>query len=219
MSIAKVNQILVGLSIFLSTIFCYTTVSQVNELSQRNIQSTFVAVNGGSGSIINSWSSNGQNYVYVLTAAHVIHKKEPNIAVFKEYGPLQGEVQELDKKRDFAIVKFKVPHKSRYMHVSRGKLSMFDQVYTIGRPNLQFWVTHGIVGVVNPDLIGHSSGAYFGVSGGPLLNGYGKQVGINLAIGVDSYHGQALTFMTMALPINSVYRSLGGRKFYQYFGV
>lgn len=53
-------------------------------------------------------------------------------------------------------------------------------VYAIGHPAQNLWsVTRGLVGAVRPGVVQHDAAINSGNSGGPLLDGQGRVVGVN----------------------------------------
>lgn len=167
----------------------------------------------GAGTII---SKNG----YIVTNNHVLSKGN-YYQVFDQDGSMirlqkfkSGEEYLTDTKTDIAIMKIYNQDKIEFQAIDfadSNNLSEGEWVLAIGNPfGLKQSITSGIVSSKGRDNIGFTDIEDFiqtdtpinpGNSGGPLINLYGKLVGINTAIRTDSGTFQGVSF---AIPANIV---------------
>lgn len=216
--------------------FAISGISSANDKIDLMVQ-PFVSIEKASGSIIRSWKIDGKNWCYVLTAEHVLKNVKfldnicgdfydfdscGNIVSTKQYS---GRVEIKNRKMDYAIISFKTP--KRYPTVEPAtkyfdKLSLFDKVYVVGRPNFQdMWVTEGIISSLNVAVagrLGHSGQIYYGASGGPLFNKNYQQIAVNVTFSSDG-QSRPVPYIAFSVPLDKIYQDLGPEKTEQYFGI
>ncbi len=144
----------------------------------------------GSGFVVKVTS----NYLYIATNAHVIEKYNSVYVKFYNDRIMKGEVVGIDEKTDIAVIKVKLSHINndikalKFERKDNIKPGMF--VLAAGSPyNLGHSYSFGIISAVDRDLgitpiegyIQTDAAINPGDSGGPLLNLYGKVVGMNIA--------------------------------------
>jgi tetratricopeptide (TPR) repeat protein/S1-C subfamily serine protease len=161
--------------------------AQIRQIAQAVTVRIFTQKRGGSGVIIRQ---KGQTYT-VLTNAHVINSKSRY-----KIQTSDGEVHQVVikyrgdslKGNDIALLEFTSKNNYRSVELAtNSKPSENQEVYATGFPydTQQFTFTTGKISVVSdrPFIggyqIGYSNEIKQGMSGGALLNGEGKLIGIN----------------------------------------
>jgi len=157
----------------------------------------------GSGFII---SDDG----YVLTNAHVVEGADEVLVTLTDRREFKAKVLGADTRSDVALLKVDA---SKLPHLSIGdsdKIRVGEWVIAIGSPfNLDNTVTAGIISAKARDtgdllpMIQSDVAVNPGNSGGPLINMYGKVIGINSQIATLSggYNG-----VSFAVPIDEAMR-------------
>ena len=140
----------------------------------------------GSGIIIDA--KNG----YIVTNAHVVDNAKLIVVRLKNGQRYIGHVKGIDKGFDIAVLQIHAKNLSHLTFADSDKLKVGNFVIAIGSPfGLDQTVTSGVVSALNvsaPKIEGFQSFIQTdasinpGNSGGPLINMYGKVVGINTAI-------------------------------------
>jgi S1-C subfamily serine protease len=180
---------------------------------------------------------------YILTNAHVVDEQGETAGevtvVFKNDGSstrrVAGELVGVDVSSDVAVIKVD-PKGLSLQPLPLGDSSSVvvgEPVVAIGNPlGYDFSITSGIVSATGrslqapnnmtiPNGIQTDAAINQGNSGGPLINGRGKVIGINEQIASQSGGSQGLGF---AVPINTAIRSLNqlretGKVQYAWLGV
>ena len=158
----------------------------------------------GSGFIIGSDGS-------ILTNAHVVENAKKILVRLSDKREFEGKVLGKDPKTDIAIIK--IDTKENLPKVQLGdsdRLQVGEWVMAIGNPfGLDSTVTSGIVSAKGrhigagpyDNFIQTDASVNPGNSGGPLVNGRGEVVGINIAIVSQTGANTGIAFAT---PINLV---------------
>ncbi len=173
--------------------------------------------------------SSGSGFVldtngHIITNAHVARDAEEIIVTFYNGLVAQAELIGYDDYSDLAVIKVN-PERLPLYPVELGDsntLKVGQRVIAIGNPfGLKGSMTVGIVSALgrslpsaelldsrydrysNPSIIQVDAAVNPGNSGGPLLDSYGRVVGINTAIRTDSGIFQGIAF---AVPVNTARR-------------
>ncbi len=196
------------------------SVVNISIFKLRNIRgkTEYIKVADASGTIV---SQSGD----IVTNFHVVRKGD-----FFEITDSSGKVYETerfqrgryylsDEKTDIAILRISNPERIPFVPIAMGnsnRLSIGEWVIAIGNPyGLNQSITGGIVSSKGRDNIGFADIEDFiqtdvsinpGNSGGPLVNLYGKMVGLNTAIRTISGGYQGISF---AIPSNIVKQVYG----------
>lgn len=133
---------------------------------------------------------------YIVTAYHVVGKAQKIIIQLGDNGvPFEGEFVYGDEFLDAAVVRvkdwetFSKVHKIKYLKLaSRNEIYSMKEVYSIGHPwGLAYTISKGIISSEmrrlepNPKWFIQTDARVFnGNSGGPLLDGNGAVVGLNV---------------------------------------
>jgi S1-C subfamily serine protease len=165
----------------------------------------------GSGSIIDKRG-------YVLTNNHVIERANKVFINLADGSQYEGSVVGVDPENDIAVLKF-TPPAGADLHVvpfgDSGSLKVGQKVLAIGNPfALERTLTVGIVsGLGRPiktsnnriirDMIQTDASINPGNSGGPLLDAYGRMIGVNTMIYSPSGGSVGIGF---AIPVNTAKR-------------
>ncbi|HEX9745811.1 MAG TPA: Do family serine endopeptidase [bacterium] len=157
---------------------------------------------------------------YILTNNHVVSGADEVKVKFEDGRQLDAEVVGTDTETDVAVLKVNANRPLEYIELGDSEnLMVGDWVMAVGNPfgTLAGTVTVGIVSAKNRETINLPGTVYYenfiqtdaainlGNSGGPLIDIYGRAVGINTAITAS---GSGIGF---AIPINLarfVYESL-----------
>jgi serine protease Do len=138
---------------------------------------------------------------YIVTNAHVIEGADEVDVIFADGKHLPAVILAADVRQDVAILKVQPPEGVQLKAMVLGEASdlmIGEPVVAIGNPlGYQHSVTAGIVSALNRELpvsqdwkleglIQTDTSINPGNSGGPLLNAYGKVIGINSAIRSDA---------------------------------
>lgn len=173
--------------------------------------------------------SSGSGFVvdsdgHIITNAHVVRDAENIMVTFADGIVSNAELVGYDDYSDLAIIKVD-PADANLLPVELGDsntLKVGQRVVAIGNPfGLENSMTVGIVSALgrslpsaelldprydpysNPSIIQVDAAVNPGNSGGPLLDSYGRVIGINTAIRTDSGIFQGIAF---AVPVNTVKR-------------
>ncbi len=171
---------------------------------QRGPSSAVPQRNLGSGFIIGSDGS-------ILTNAHLIENAKKITVKLSDKREFEAKVLGKDQKTDIAVIK--IDTKENLPKVQLGnsdRLEVGEWVMAVGNPfGLESSVTSGIVSAKGrhigagpyDDFIQTDASVNPGNSGGPLVNGRGEVVGINVAIVSQTGANVGIAF---AMPINLV---------------
>lgn len=173
--------------------------------------------------------SSGSGFVldlngYIVTNSHVIREAEEILVTFYDGYVITAEPVGIDDYSDLAVIRVD-PAKSPLVPVELGDsntLHVGQRVIAIGNPfGLDGSMTVGIVSALgrslpsaqlldssydsynNPSIIQIDAAVNPGNSGGPLLDSYGRVIGINTAIRTESGTFQGIAF---AVPVNTMKR-------------
>lgn len=152
---------------------------------------------------------------YVLTNNHVVQDAEFVRVVFLDGRIYQAEVVGTDPLTDVAVIKVAAPNLKPIELANIADVRIGDPAIAIGNPlGLRGGpsVTSGIVSAFNRTLTVTTTEELFGLiqtdapitrgsSGGALLDGQGRLIGITTAIGVSDVGAEGLGF---AVPVNIV---------------
>lgn len=154
-----------------------------------------------SGFVILGHDNTKKERAFIVTAAHLLEGIDTNLpfncdlvatyALGKEKAVV--ELYAYDRNYDVALLAFKDPayvYKGRYATLGKpGDSTPGSEVIALGSPNRDpYCISVGLLarkerGSPAPrDLILHTAGITFGNSGGPLLNGDGEVIGMNIQI-------------------------------------
>lgn len=165
----------------------------------------------GSGSIIDEAG-------YVLTNTHVIADASKIYVSLFNGTQFEAVVVGLDSENDLAVLKFEVPRGLKLRTIafgSSGNLKVGQKVLAIGNPfGLERTLTVGIVSalgrpiqskknIIIKNMIQTDTAINPGNSGGPLLDAFGKMIGINTMIYSTSGSSAGIGF---AVPVDTAKR-------------
>ena len=165
----------------------------------------------GSGSIIDEKG-------YVLTNTHVIAEASKIYVSLFNGSQFEAVVVGLDIENDLAVLKFEVPRGLKIRTIpfgSSGNLRVGQKVLAIGNPfGLERTLTVGIVSalgrpiqskknIIIKNMIQTDTAINPGNSGGPLLDAFGKMIGINTMIYSTSGSSAGIGF---AVPVDTAKR-------------
>ena len=173
--------------------------------------------------------SSGSGFVldaegHIVTNAHVVRDAEEILVTFYDGAVAEAELVGYDDYSDLAVISVP-PAKATLLPVTLGDsnaLHVGQRVIAIGNPfGLQGSMTEGIISALgrslpsaqmldaryqrysNPSIIQVDASVNPGNSGGPLLDTYGRVIGINTAIRSDTGVFQGIAF---AVPVNTMKR-------------
>jgi serine protease Do len=174
---------------------------------------------GGTGFLI---SSDG----YILTNAHVVDQADRIVVNLRDRTSHPAQVVGADPTTDLAVIKIEARDLPTLEWGSSRELQVGEPVMAVGNPgfagsqSLDYTVTTGIVSAIgrplsiirqslegNPDLAGYAIENFIqtdavinpGNSGGPLVDLWGRVVGVNSAIASSDGHYQGYGF---AIPVD-----------------
>ncbi len=165
----------------------------------------------GSGSIIDERG-------YVLTNTHVIAEASKIYVSLANGSQFEAIVVGIDAENDLAVLKFDVPRNVKIRTIpfgSSNKLKVGQKVLAIGNPfGLERTLTVGIVSalgrpiqskknIIIKNMIQTDTAINPGNSGGPLLDAFGKMIGINTMIYSTSGSSAGIGF---AVPVDTAKR-------------
>ncbi len=173
---------------------------------------------------------------HIVTNGHVIEEADEVRVTFWDGMVLIAEVLGTDPYSDLAVLQVNPPEGYRLVPVELGDsntLKVGQRAIAIGNPfGLQGTMTVGIISAVgralegqsdfaNPLIIQTDAPINPGNSGGPLLDSYGRVIGVNTAIRSTTGVSSGIGF---AVPVNTVKRIVpqiiaNGRAEYPYLGV
>ncbi|HEY0063636.1 MAG TPA: DegQ family serine endoprotease [Telluria sp.] len=167
--------------------------SQEEEV-QRGVGSGFIISNDG----------------YVLTNAHVVEGADEVLVTLTDRREFKAKVLGADARSDVALLKVEASNLPHLLIGDSDKIRVGEWVIAIGSPfNLENTVTAGIISAKARDtgdllpMIQSDVAVNPGNSGGPLINMYGKVIGINSQIATLSGGYNGISF---AVPIDEVMR-------------
>ena len=173
--------------------------------------------------------SSGSGFVldtegHIVTNAHVVRDAQEILVTFYNGAVAEAELVGYDDYSDLAVISVPVD-KANLLPVTLGDsndLHVGQRVIAIGNPfGLQGSMTEGIISALgrslpsaqmldaryqrysNPSIIQVDASVNPGNSGGPLLDTYGRVIGINTAIRSDTGVFQGIAF---AVPVNTMKR-------------
>lgn len=190
-------------------------------LIAEQVRPSIVTVEVGNGNgVTDVPSGSGSGVVYsqegfVLTNNHVVEDAQFVRVVFLDGRIYQAEVVGTDPLTDIAVIKVAAPDPTPIEFADINAVRIGDPAIAIGNPlGLTGGpsVTSGIVSAFNRQLTVTASETLFGLiqtdapitrgsSGGALLDGGGRLIGITTAIGVSDVGAEGLGF---AVPVNLV---------------
>ncbi|MGZ5384310.1 MAG: S1C family serine protease [Acidimicrobiia bacterium] len=194
-----------------------TAVAVIAELVRPSIVTVEVG-NGNGADASPAGTGSGVIYSedgYVLTNNHVVQDTEFVRVVFLDGRIYQAEVVGTDPLTDVAVIKVAAPNLKPIELANIADVRIGDPAIAIGNPlGLRGGpsVTSGIVSAFNRTLTVTAAEELFGLiqtdapitrgsSGGALLDGQGRLIGITTAIGVSDVGAEGLGF---AVPVNIV---------------
>jgi 2-alkenal reductase len=178
---------------------------------------------------LNIIDSSGSGFVldnqgHIVTNAHVVRDAEEILVTFADGYVINAELIAVDDYSDLAVIRVD-PQRAPLVPVELGDsntLQVGQRVIAIGNPfGLAGSMTVGIVSALgrslpsaqlldssydrysNPSIIQIDAAVNPGNSGGPLLDSFGRVVGVNTAIRTENGGFQGIAF---AVPVNTVKR-------------
>jgi len=150
-----------------------------------------------------------------ITAAHAVGSAKAFQATFADGDVREGVVVATDRATDLALLRIDPEPALHPLYLAQ-TASTGTRVVAIGAPSGRVGtVTRGEImsvtarptGQVSAGLIQHSATLAPGSSGGPLLNGQGKVIGINIGILTQS-EGQGTRPIGYAVPVDQVRKAI-----------
>ena len=177
---------------------------------------------GRAGTFLITTSQNNLSSGFVLngtglaiTAAHAVGPAKTFQATFADGDVREGVVVAADGATDLALLRIDPEPALHPLYLAQSAVTRM-QVIAIGAPGGRVGtVTRGEIisvtarptGQVSVGLIQHSATLAPGSSGGPLLNGQGKVIGINIGILTQS-EGQGTRPIGYAVPVDQVRKAI-----------
>jgi len=165
-----------------------------DEEVQRGVGSVFIISNDG----------------YVLTNAHVVDGADEVLVTLTDRREFKAKVLGSDARSDVALLKVEANNLPHLLIGDSDKIRVGEWVIAIGSPfNLENTVTAGIISAKARDtgdllpMIQSDVAVNPGNSGGPLINMFGKVIGINSQIATLSGGYNGISF---AVPIDEAMR-------------
>jgi S1-C subfamily serine protease len=189
---------------------CYITNTELRRGGFFNLDVFEVPAGSGSGFV---WDHDG----HVVTNFHVVYRANTITVVLSDQSSWRATVIGSDPDFDLAVLKIGAP-KDKLQPVLVGEstgLQVGQKVLAIGNPfGLDSTLTVGIVSALGrsiramsgrtiTDVIQTDAAINPGNSGGPLLDSYGRLIGVNTAIISPSGSSAGIGF---AVPVNTVNR-------------
>ncbi|MBZ0255539.1 trypsin-like peptidase domain-containing protein, partial [bacterium] len=189
---------------------CYITNTELRRGGFLNLNVFEVPSGSGSGFI---WDHDG----HVVTNFHVVYRASTITVVLSDQSSWRATIIGSDPDYDLAVLKIGAP-KDKLQPVLVGEssaLQVGQKVLAIGNPfGLDSTLTVGIVSALGrsiramsgrtiTDVIQTDAAINPGNSGGPLLDSYGRLIGVNTAIMSPSGSSAGIGF---AVPVNTVNR-------------
>ena len=141
---------------------------------------------------------------YIVTNNHVIEEGSDFVIVYFDGTMSEGEVIGKDSQGDLAVIKTQLPTSVKKLELE-SDITIGEQVFPIGSPaGLVGSITAGVISQANRTMrnmnilpmIQTDAPINPGNSGGPLINSYGKVVGINTM----GYRGGEFEALGFAIP-------------------
>jgi len=165
----------------------------VEKIILANVKITNITEgSGGSGTHI---KINGKSYI--LTCAHLFKSKDDLISVATNEPTLKNEFTKkgeaiivlLDKEKDLALIKLNREWNYPYLKMAKKEPSLGEPIWIVGNPYvLNDVITFGkVVGYFRKDCYVLSAKAYYGNSGGCVINRKGEVIGVMSAIGINFF--------------------------------
>lgn len=200
-----------------------------NLYERANPSVVYIEVASGVHRTLDIVDSSGSGFVidsdgHIVTNAHVVRDAENILVTFSDGYVASAEVVGYDDYSDLAVIRVPTERAPLYpLELGDSNLLKVGQrVIAIGNPfGLEGSMTVGIVSALgrslpsaelldpqyepysNPSIIQVDASVNPGNSGGPLLDSYGRVIGINTAIRTDNGVFQGIAF---AVPVNTVRR-------------
>lgn len=186
---------------------CYiTTLNQQRDMWSRNI--TEIPSGSGSGFI---WDTQG----HIITNYHVIQNGTKLKVTLSDRSSWDAEVVGIEPNKDLAVLKIKAPTSAlRPIPIGQSStLRVGQSVYAIGNPfGLDQSLTTGVISALGReimsvggrpirDVIQTDAAINPGNSGGPLLDSYGRLIGVNTMIYSPSGASAGIGF---SIPVDEV---------------
>ena len=147
------------------------------------------------------------NESYILTCGHLFESKDDLISVTTNEPTLKNEFTKkdeativlLDKEKDLALIKLNREWNYPYLKIANKEPSLGEPVWVVGNPDvLNDVITFGkVVGYFRKDYYILSAKAYYGNSGGCVINRKGEIVGILVAIEINIFSRDSLLLKNM----------------------
>jgi Do/DeqQ family serine protease len=171
------------------------------------------ASQGSQGSPPRAISGTGSGFIVspdglILTTAHVVAQADEETVRLTDRREFKAKVLGVDAQSDVALIQIDATKLPTVKLGDSSRVRVGEQVLTIGSPDsFKNTVTAGIVSATSRTLPDGSEFPFFQTdvssnpdnSGGPLFNGAGEVVGIDVQIYADAERYRSLTF---AIPIN-----------------
>jgi putative serine protease PepD len=218
------------------------SVNEIYRRAYRGVVEITVSTNGApfGGAPGGVQQAQGSGFVYnangdIVTNQHVVSGASSISVRFWNGKTYDATLVGTDRSTDLAVIKVSAPD-SELFPLSLGdssKLVVGDGVVAIGSPfGLEETVTSGIVSALHrsidapnnftiPDSIQTDAAINHGNSGGPLLNGEARVVGVNAQIRSDSGGNEGVGFAIPSNTVRSVVSQLisTGKAEHAYLGV
>jgi putative serine protease PepD len=214
------------------------SVHSIYELSRKGVVK--ITVSTGANPTGGSSQAQGSGFVYdsdghIVTNEHVVDGAQSVSVQFWNGKSYKAQVVGTDASTDLAVLKVDAPSSQVFplTLADSSKVAVGDPVVAIGSPfGLQETVTSGIVSALHREMTSPNNFAIddsiqtdaainHGNSGGPLLNGQGKVIGVTSQIESDSGGSDGVGFAISSNTIRSIAAQLisSGKAEHAFLGV
>jgi putative serine protease PepD len=214
------------------------SVHSIYDLARKGVVK--ITVSSGASPLGGSAQAQGSGFVYdgeghVVTNQHVVDGAQSVSVQFWNGKSYRAHVVGTDASTDLAVLKVNAPASQIFplTLADSSNVQVGDNVVAIGAPfGLQETVTSGIVSALHremtspnhfaiDDSIQTDAAINHGNSGGPLLNGQGKVIGVTSQIESDSGGSDGVGFAVPSNTIRSIAAQLisSGKALHAYLGV